>query len=761
MNSLDIPGYEDVMGIGQGANCWVYSARRRRGSQLVAIKMLRRECEHNIAVVKRFRREAQLGRSLDHPHIVKTYKDGTVFDLGSRPPYWFAMELVEGNVLSHWVKDRGRQAFSEVEICDIVIPICKALDYAHNQSPPIVHRDIKPSNIAITANGRVKLMDFGIAQQVGDERLTRPLSVLATPEYMPPERMNSSAGDARSDLYSLGVVMYELATGRLPFNRGPDETDLQLAQMHCNDPPTPPKVLRGDLSEPLNDIILRLLAKDPAERFESAAALQQELALHRQQLSGNDESKPVKPTRRTKRPREPAQGRRAGRDRPAAALRTETRGGRAGWVVALALLAIVFAVGLLATVAVIAFGIESPDLDKARDWFMRTIASVGTNDDPPEPNPGNSNKNDNVQEKPQSNPVAEHLLTLLDGGGSGDSVASAADELSQWVRQTLSTTDSGATVTSEDGISEQDAAAIARLLTDRAVAALRRDDLGQGSADSAVEVRLSKVRKLYPAVSFLYAWRRATAPPEEHSGLREDMWKLEEELFLALVEVLPSEPLLVDVYSCVMRTSDSQDAGCVYLFPAYCLTEREISNENYGSDATGAGLEPVRNVGVDEAREFARRNHLSLPTWHMWRIATFGTGELGIGWEPGLARHTRTRSVVHTSRLEFGGHTATFHHPTGNWAEWVELDIPRECLEGEGIQLVEPGLSVEETHHFCGLGIGREETVDSPIWLNWGRPKGAASIGFRCALKLADPIELPPGTKCDDIEPAPLDLTPE
>ena len=270
MLPVSIPGFELLEEIGCGNTWTVFRAQPADSPTQVAIKLLRPELENEVPVVERVRSEAVLGRSLDHAHIVRVLGFGSVFDPKSKPPYWFAEELIRGPTLAQLLAGRRGKPFSEPQACQICIPLCTALDYAHNQRSPVFHRDVKPSNIALTEDGLVKLMDFGGEPPTPEKRSSRPLILPGAAEYLPPECATSGLVEARGDLYSLGVVLYELATGRLPFTRAPRETDLALLEKHAREAPVAPRKLREELSPAIDAIISQLLAKDPNERIQSA-----------------------------------------------------------------------------------------------------------------------------------------------------------------------------------------------------------------------------------------------------------------------------------------------------------------------------------------------------------------------------------------------------------------------------------------------------------------------------------------------------------
>jgi serine/threonine-protein kinase len=214
---------------------------------------------------ERFLREAEIGRTLHHPNIIRIFDRGEV---GGVP--YFTMEVVEGETLA---KKLARKEGSEAkEAAAIVLQIAEALDYAHLKG--VVHRDLKPSNIMILKDGTVKVMDYGIARARRFDGLTLTGEFLGTPNYAAPEAAEGKETDARSDLYALGVIFYEMITGQRPFV---SDNPLVTMKKHCSEPPTPPSLIAPKVPRRLEVMILRLLAKAPADRYQDAEHLLVEL----------------------------------------------------------------------------------------------------------------------------------------------------------------------------------------------------------------------------------------------------------------------------------------------------------------------------------------------------------------------------------------------------------------------------------------------------------------------------------------------------
>jgi predicted Ser/Thr protein kinase len=250
--------------IGRGGMGVVYKARQPSLARTVAVKVLPPQLAMDPEFVERFRQEAQTIAGLAHENIVHVY------DIVEEENACFiVMEFVEGQNLRSLVKSR-RVSLEETR--SIGVSVARALHFAHQRG--IVHRDVKSHNVMITGEGRVKLMDFGIARVAGSGIKTQTGAVLGTPEYMAPEQAQSGSVTAQTDIYSLGVMLFELATGKLPFT-GNDP--FSVALKHLTEEPPRPRSLDASVPEYLEGIILRAMAKDPAARYASAADLEKDL----------------------------------------------------------------------------------------------------------------------------------------------------------------------------------------------------------------------------------------------------------------------------------------------------------------------------------------------------------------------------------------------------------------------------------------------------------------------------------------------------
>ncbi len=254
-----IGDYEILSILGAGGMGKVYKVRNVISDRIEAMKILLPDLHSNQSLADRFLREIRLLATLNHPNIAAlrtalTHENQLVM----------IMEFVEGETLSNRI---ARAPISTSEAVNYADQVLAALSYAHKQN--IIHRDIKPANMMLTPQGVVKLMDFGIARSSTDGTLTSTGTTLGSLNYMPPEQVRGESADARSDIYSFGISLYELLTGKLPFH---SDSQYSLMTAHLNEVPAPPITLRDDLPASLNEIIMMAMAKDPAERFQSADA---------------------------------------------------------------------------------------------------------------------------------------------------------------------------------------------------------------------------------------------------------------------------------------------------------------------------------------------------------------------------------------------------------------------------------------------------------------------------------------------------------
>jgi eukaryotic-like serine/threonine-protein kinase len=251
--------------LGSGGMADVYLAEDQELGRQVALKLLDERHASDEQFVERFRREAQSAAGLNHPSIV------SIFDRGyAEGTYYIAMEFLDGRTLKELLVKNGP---TPVPIAiDYARQILGALSFAHRNG--IVHRDIKPHNIVVGGDGRLKVTDFGIARS-GASQMTEAGSIVGTAQYLSPEQARGAPVDPRSDLYSLGIVLYEMLTGKVPFT---GETPVEIAMKHLSQVPEPPSKLRPNVPHDLDAVVMRALAKDPDQRYSSAEEMDADLA---------------------------------------------------------------------------------------------------------------------------------------------------------------------------------------------------------------------------------------------------------------------------------------------------------------------------------------------------------------------------------------------------------------------------------------------------------------------------------------------------
>ncbi|MHB9028916.1 MAG: protein kinase domain-containing protein [Candidatus Latescibacterota bacterium] len=257
--------YEIIRKLGTGGMASVYLAREIALNREVAIKLLPQSLLRDEQFIIRFKREALLSAMLEHPNIVRIYSIGEETDL-----FYFVMNYISGGALSDRMK--SQHIIPVRNLIHWGRDICMALGYAHEHG--VVHRDLKPDNILLDQDGRAIVTDFGIAHAALGTSLTRTGAVIGTPQYMSPDQACGKTPDARSDIYSLGMVFYQMVAGRLPFQ---SDDPVSLMYMHVHKTPESPRVYNPEIPHWLCDIILRCLAKKPENRFQSAQALQSAL----------------------------------------------------------------------------------------------------------------------------------------------------------------------------------------------------------------------------------------------------------------------------------------------------------------------------------------------------------------------------------------------------------------------------------------------------------------------------------------------------
>ena len=265
INTLFDGRYKIIRKLGAGGMANVYLAEDQELGRRVAIKILNERHANDEQFVDRFRREAKHAAGLSHPNIVAIYDRGE-----AEGTYYIAMEYLDGRSLKELIVGRG-PAPVHVAI-DYARKILDALRFAHRNG--IVHRDIKPHNVIVDAEGRVKVTDFGIAR-AGTSQMTEVGSIIGTAQYLSPEQAKGAPVDQTSDLYSVGIVLYELLTGKVPFS---GDSPVEIAMKHISAIPEPPSSLRPDIPEDLDLIVLRALGKTPEDRYPSAEEMDKDLA---------------------------------------------------------------------------------------------------------------------------------------------------------------------------------------------------------------------------------------------------------------------------------------------------------------------------------------------------------------------------------------------------------------------------------------------------------------------------------------------------
>ena len=257
--------YRVVRKLGTGGMANVYLAEDQELGRSVAIKMLDERHSQDEQFVERFRREAKNAAGLSHPNIVSIYDRGQ-----AEGTYYIAMEYLEGRTLKELLIARGPTPLAVA--IDYARQILSALGFAHRHG--IVHRDIKPHNVVVAPDGRLKVTDFGIARS-GTSQMTETGSIIGTAQYLSPEQAKGAPVTPASDIYSVGIVLYEMLTGLVPFT---GDTPLEIAMKHLSTTPLPPSEARPDVPHELDSIVLRALAKDPEDRYQSADEMDADLA---------------------------------------------------------------------------------------------------------------------------------------------------------------------------------------------------------------------------------------------------------------------------------------------------------------------------------------------------------------------------------------------------------------------------------------------------------------------------------------------------
>ncbi|KNZ41181.1 Stk1 family PASTA domain-containing Ser/Thr kinase [Acetobacterium bakii] len=259
--------YEIIELIGRGGMAYVYKARDLKLNRYVAVKVLREEYTENEQFIKKFDRESQAVACLSHPNIVSVYDVGVQDNI-----YFIIMEYVDGITLKQYLMRKGRLEYAEAT--KFVMDISNALRCAHENK--IIHRDIKPHNILLTRDLVPKVADFGIARAITSSTVTMTNQTMGSVHYISPEQARGGFVDERSDLYSLGILYYELLTGKLPFD---EENTVTIAIKHIQEEIVPPKVLEPRIPDAVNNIVIKLTQKKPADRYQNTDELMEDLEI--------------------------------------------------------------------------------------------------------------------------------------------------------------------------------------------------------------------------------------------------------------------------------------------------------------------------------------------------------------------------------------------------------------------------------------------------------------------------------------------------
>ena len=255
--------YEIISAIGSGGMSYVYKAKDVTLKRLVAVKVLKEEYSRDANIVAKFAREAEAAGGLSHPNVVSVYDVGEQFGT-----YYIVMELVEGFTLKKYIEKKGK--LSQHDAVQVTMQVARGLNAAHEQG--IIHRDVKPQNIMVSKEGKIKVTDFGIAR-INDTQISG-VNTMGSVHYISPEQARGGVCDERSDIYSLGITLYEMVTGRVPFD---GESTVDVALKHIKEPITPPSEYEPDLLPNLEKIILKCTQKKPDYRYRSMVALLDDL----------------------------------------------------------------------------------------------------------------------------------------------------------------------------------------------------------------------------------------------------------------------------------------------------------------------------------------------------------------------------------------------------------------------------------------------------------------------------------------------------
>ncbi len=257
--------YEIIKSIGEGGMANVYLANDTFLDRKVAVKVLRGDLANDEKFIRRFQREAYAASTLSHPNIVEMYDVGE--DNGT---YFIVMEYIEGRTLKQLLKKRG--SLTAPEVVDIMLQLTDGISHAHDMY--IIHRDLKPQNIMISDDGKIKITDFGIAMALNSSQLTQTNSVMGSVHYLPPEQASGKGSTTKSDIYSMGIMLFELLTGKLPFK---GENAVEIALKHMKDDIPSVRKINPNIPQSLENIVLKATAKNPKNRYDDVKEMYKDL----------------------------------------------------------------------------------------------------------------------------------------------------------------------------------------------------------------------------------------------------------------------------------------------------------------------------------------------------------------------------------------------------------------------------------------------------------------------------------------------------
>ena len=257
--------YEIIKSIGEGGMANVYLANDTFLDRKVAVKVLRGDLSNDEKFIRRFQREAYAASTLSHPNIVEMYDVGE--DNGT---YYIVMEYIEGRTLKQLLKKRG--SLTAPEVVDIMLQLTDGISHAHDMY--IIHRDLKPQNIMISDDGKIKITDFGIAMALNSTQLTQTNSVMGSVHYLPPEQASGKGSTTKSDIYSMGIMLFELLTGKLPFK---GENAVEIALKHMKDDIPSVRKINPNIPQSLENIVLKATAKNPKNRYDDVKEMYNDL----------------------------------------------------------------------------------------------------------------------------------------------------------------------------------------------------------------------------------------------------------------------------------------------------------------------------------------------------------------------------------------------------------------------------------------------------------------------------------------------------